>query len=113
MNPQPEPRAVERAIAAYNDYAADGGPIQRAAALGAALEVYHAVLFELEGQAAEAAPATFTTELNLEESGTLCHLLLRSIMESQETAPREYLGRMSELYARLAEGNDQLMGKRS
>ncbi len=66
-----------------------------------------------------------SVELSLEESGVLCHLLLSSFKDSTKLvklvggesflsdAPYGPFGkRMRELYMKLADANDKLMGKK-
>ena len=51
-----------------------------------------------------------TIALNLEESGTLCHMLLKAIMdlERAETEPLQFTQRMRVLYFKLTTANDKL-----
>jgi len=60
-------------------------------------------------------------ELTLNESGMLCHMLLRHIMDTKASAKgsailtpavqRSVIRQLEHLYAKLAAANDRLMGK--
>jgi hypothetical protein len=55
-------------------------------------------------------PERFSVELNLEESGVLCHLLLAELAKSNRIDD-PIITRMGQLYAKLAHANNVLMGK--
>lgn len=59
-------------------------------------------------------PTTASVELNLEESGVLCNLLMKELNEGGVFSGRPVhplMLRLFRLWERLAEANDSLMGK--
>jgi len=55
---------------------------------------------------------TLKLSLDLYESGILCHALLRAIMDTPGDALGATPPRVQELYRKLMELNDKLMGKK-
>lgn len=53
---------------------------------------------------------TERVELNLEESGWLCHLVMQQILQLDKTPTVQQ--RAQALWTKLADANDKLMGKK-